>query len=286
MVKVIIDEVEHSASEGTTIIDAAQQAGIYIPHICSHPDLSPQKSLKPAEAVYRGQLKLENQKAGLEWEGCRLCVVEIEGKEGLHRSCNTPVEEGMVIRTVTPEVQEYQRDRLMLKMAKHPHACLGCAQKEGCARFPCSMNVPEHERCCWRFGNCEIQQVAEYVGIKPETPRYIFEDIPVISDEPLFERDYNLCIGCTRCVRVCREVRGIEALDFVFDDEGRVLVGSVGPGPRESACKFCTACVQICPTGALRDKEEYSEPPCQTGCPAGIDVARYVRLVGEGKNGE
>lgn len=283
MVTLIIDEVEVTVPEGTMILNAAQEAGIHIPHICAHPDLPPIELLKPAEAIYRGSKRLENKKPNLQYEGCSLCVVKIEGREGLLRACCTAVAEGIVVHTGTPEVQEFRRDRFMFLLAKHPHACLTCAQREGCARFPCSMNMPVNERCCSLFGMCEFQKVAEYVGIKPETSRYVFNNLPVVKDEPLFERDYNLCIGCTRCIRVCREVRGVGALDFVFDEADRVIVGTVSPTLRESACHFCTACVEVCPTGALLDKKPFEEAPCRTACPVGIDVPQYTHLIAEGR---
>ncbi|HEY31826.1 MAG TPA: FAD-dependent oxidoreductase [Dehalococcoidia bacterium] len=286
MISLTIDEVKVTAPEGMTILEAALQAGIYIPHICSHPFLPAVDGLKPAEFIYQGELRLENKKPHLEYEGCQLCVVDIEGGEGLQRACNAPVVEGMVVYTDTLEIQEFRRDRLMDILSRHPHACLTCAQKEGCARFPCSTNVPEEERCCPLFGKCELQRVAEYIGIKPETSRYVFRDLPVIEDEPLFKHDYNLCIGCTRCIRVCRDVLGVGALDFVFDEDGQVTVGTVCPALRESACRFCTACVEVCPTGALLDKEEFTEAPCQTSCPAGVDVPRYVNLLSEGEFAE
>jgi formate dehydrogenase beta subunit len=282
MVTLTIDEVEVSVPEGTTILDAAKAADIYIPHICSHPDLPPVEQLKPGGAVYREGKRIENRQPDLVYEGCQLCVVQVDGDKELQRACSTRVKEGMAVSTTTPEIQAYRRDKLMLIVARHPHACLTCAQKEGCARFPCSMNIPEKERCCPLFGNCEFQRVAEYVGLKPETPRYIFEDLPV-ADEPLFERNYNLCIGCTRCIRACRELRGIEAIDFVFDGEGRVIIGSVAPTLKDSACRFCTACVEVCPTGALVDKKPFDEVPCTKACPAGIDIPRYIKLIKEGK---
>lgn len=285
MITLTIDDIEVTVPEGATILDAAQQAEIYIPHLCSHPDLPVVEAIKPADIIYRNRKPFENKKPDLEYEGCQLCVVEIEGTEDLQRACNTTVTKGMVVHTSTPELQKSRQDKIMVLLAKHPHACLTCAQKEGCARFPCSMNIPEKERCCPKFGNCEFQSLVEYVGIKPETPRYLFEDIP-IEDEPLFERDYNVCIGCTRCIRICRDVRGIEAIDFVFDEEDRVMVGSVAPTLRESACRFCTACVEVCPTGALTDKKPYEEVPCASACPAGIDVPNYVRLIAEGKYDE
>lgn len=283
MINLIIDEIQVNIPEGTTILDTALQAGIYIPHLCSHPDLPPVNTMEPADVIFLGQTRLNNYGTETAYEGCQLCTVEIEGREGFHRSCNTTVTAGMVVRTNTLEILEFRRDRLMFIMANHPHACLTCAQKEGCARFPCSTNVSEDERCCSQFGNCELQSIAEYVGIKPETPRYVFKNLPVIKDEFLFERNYNLCIGCTRCIRVCREVRGVGALDFIFDNEGQITVGTVEPTLEKSSCRFCTACVEVCPTGALQDKKEFTEVPCQTACPAGIDVSRYVHLISEGR---
>ncbi len=283
MITLIIDDVEVKVPKGTTILDAALQNDIYIPHLCSHPDLPPVEQLKPADFIYRGNECLENKKPDLQYEGCELCVVEIDEMEGLHLSCNTKVSKGMAVRTMSPEIENSRRDRLMFIFERHPHACLTCAQKEGCARFPCSTNIPELERCCSKFGRCEFQKVAEYVGLKPETPRYIYKDLPHIKKDPLFDRDYNVCIGCSRCIRVCREVRGVEALDFIFDEEERVVIGNVSLTLRESACRFCTACVEVCPTGALMDKEPFEEVPCQNACPVGIDVPRYVRLIAEGR---
>jgi len=271
MISITIDDKEISVSEGTTILQAAEGAGIYIPHICFHPDVPPVDQQKPADAIYRGGERIENKRPGLQYEGCKLCVVEIEGEEGLHRSCSTPVVKTIVVRTVSPQIEEFRRNRIMELVAKHPHACLTCALKEGCARFPCSMDIPEAERCCPRFGNCEFQSVVEYVGLKPETPRYAFEDLPIIKDDPLFDRDYNLCIGCTRCIRVCRDVRGIGALDFVFDEHGRVIVGTANTTLQESSCRFCTACVEVCPTGALMDKE-----PLEGEKPYPAHIDRYV----------
>ncbi|MEJ2717963.1 MAG: 4Fe-4S dicluster domain-containing protein [Deltaproteobacteria bacterium] len=89
--------------------------------------------------------------------------------------------------------------------------------------------------------------------MSPATPKWIPTALPVIEDEPLLTRNYNLCIGCTRCVRACRELRGINAIGFVFDREGKVTVGSVAPTLKDFGCKFCTACVEVYPTGAIRD---------------------------------
>jgi formate hydrogenlyase subunit 6/NADH:ubiquinone oxidoreductase subunit I len=255
MPKIKIDHAEISVAEGTTILQAAEQAGIYILHICFHPDIPPVDRQKPAHVIYRNGERIENARPDLRCEGCQLCVVKIEGQEGLHRSCSITIADGMIIITSSPDIKEFQRDRIMELVARHPHACLQCAQKDGCAQSSCTLNILENERCCTLFAGCEFRRVAEYVGLRPETPRYVFEGQPIIDDNPLFRRDYNLCIGCTRCIRVCRAVCGIGALDFVYNDHGRIIVGTTDKTLKESSCCFCLSCVEVCPTGALQEKE-------------------------------
>jgi NADPH-dependent glutamate synthase beta subunit-like oxidoreductase/Pyruvate/2-oxoacid:ferredoxin oxidoreductase delta subunit len=285
-VKLQIDDIEVKAAKGTSILEAARQNGIYIPSLCYHPDLPPSRRLKATDVIYRGNQKIVGDSPEKEFEGCNLCLVEAEGQQELVPACDTTVTEGMKVFTNTRHVLEARREKLMQILAKHPHACLICAQKEGCTREPCPTNVPVAERCCPKFGNCELQKVAEYIGIREDTPRYIPANLPVIEDEPLFVRDTNLCVGCTRCVRVCQELRGVKALGFVYKN-GEVIVGTTAPNLKDSACRFCGACVEVCPTGALMDKEpivgerEAILVPCKHACPAGIDVPRYVHLISE-----
>ncbi|MFQ5758808.1 MAG: FAD-dependent oxidoreductase [Candidatus Bathyarchaeia archaeon] len=287
-VTLTIDGTEVQTKEGATVLEAVQSLGIYIPALCYHPDLPPAPSMKIDSQIYRGGMLIEGSSLNpKEFEGCQLCVVEIEGTEGFVTACNTPVVDGMIVHTNTPQVQKLRRDNLAKILAKHPHACLVCAESEGCSREPCSLNVPVNERCCDKFGNCELQRVAEYIGIGEDVPRYVFRELPV-EETPLFIRDHNLCISCGRCVRVCRDVRGVEALGVVYNGE-EYIVGSLGPSLKESECKFCGACVEVCPTGALMDKDlrwpasEEDLVPCKHTCPAGIDVPRYIRLINDGK---
>ncbi|MFX0075744.1 MAG: FAD-dependent oxidoreductase [Candidatus Hermodarchaeota archaeon] len=244
----------------------------------------------PNEEIFQGNSRFKNT-GSQEHQGCQLCVVKIEGIEGLVTSCNTIVEEGMVISTDSSDIQALRREKLMNILSKHPHACLMCAQREGCPREPCSPNVPVEERCCPILGRCELQKVAEYIGIREDISRYRPQGRAIIEDEPLFIRNYELCIGCTRCVRICRDIRGIEALGFVYSN-GETIVGSLASSLKESGCKFCGACVEVCPTGALTDKDilwadrERLLVPCRDACPLGIDVPRYIRLISEKKYAE
>jgi len=207
-------------------------------------------------------------------------------------SCATPATDGMVVITQNARIRAKRQENLLPIMARHRHACITCAQQEGCDHTQCSSNVPENERCCSQFGHCELQNVARYVGILDATPKWTPAHFEPVNDHPLFERDYSLCIGCTRCVRACRDLRGIGALGFVYDQGGQVQVGSVAETLEDSGCKFCTACVAVCPTGALKDKSvepaarEADLVPCKAACPAHLDVPAYLRMCAQGKMDE
>ena len=259
-----IDGFEVKANRGMTVLEAAQRANIYIPALCAHPDLSP-------------------------FGACRLCAVEIEGMPGFPSACITPAGDGMIVHTITPLVQEVRRHFLSIILSQHPHICLTCEYRDQChPQQECQKDIPVAERCCPLFHHCELQKVAEYIGISDDTPRYVPNNLPVIEDEPLFDQDYNLCIHCGRCVRVCQELCGVNAFSFVTRD-GELEERPVGGSFLQSGCKFCGACVEVCPAGALSDREvSWDKPeaaliPCKGACPAGIDIPRYVDLIAQGK---
>ena len=285
-VTLTIDSVRIEVPEETSILLAARQANAYIPTLCSHPDLPPYRRKPGVARVYQGTLAYDGTEDPPDRVGCRLCMVEVEGQERPRKACITSVAAGMVVKTNTPAVTAARKNNLARILATHPHVCLMCAQREGCSRTTCSMNVPVPERCCDKFGNCEIRKVSDYIGIKPDTPRYVHRDFATVRDEPLFIRDYNLCINCSRCARACTDLRGIGALGVTYQEEDAV-VGHIGPTLAESGCKFCGACVEVCPTGTLMDKAKgvsrEALVPCQAACPVGMDVPNYVRFVGQGK---
>ncbi len=291
-IKLTVDGQDVAAQSGVSILEAARSAGIYIPALCYHPDLPVAKGSQGAKVVYQGEERVENAMPEEPGKGCGLCVVEVEGEKDLVGSCATEVKEGMVVTTENDRIQAKRQENLVPILASHPHACLTCAQQEGCPRTQCSSNVPENERCCDQFGHCELQNVANYIGISGATPKWLPTHLPIFSEDPLYKRDFNLCIACTRCVRACRDLRGIEALGFVYNENGQAQIGTIGPSLEESGCKFCTACVEVCPTGALMDKDvragkkEEDLVPCKEACPAHIDVPGYLRLIAEGKANE
>ena len=293
MVQLTINNINVEVPEETSILEAARSADIYIPVLCSHPDLPTFRSLELSEFVYQGERKFSNDEGSSmeSMKGCGLCIVKIDGEEQPVPSCKTIATEGMSVLTDTEELRKLRQQKLIPILANHPHSCLTCSQKEGCIPLTdvCPGNVPIEERCCALLGNCELEKVVDYVGIAPETPRYKFRDLPKIDSDPLFKRDYNLCISCGRCVRVCQHVKGVYALGGVIS-EGKLVIGTVnGPKLYEAECKFCGSCVEVCPTGALQDKEkirlkEFSDlVPCRAACPGEVNIPLYLRLVSQGK---
>ena len=293
MVHLTINNINIEVPEETSILEAARSADIYIPVLCSHPDLPTFRFLELSEFVYQGERKFNND-AGASMEsmkGCGLCIVKIDGEEKPVPSCKTIVTEGISVLTDTEELRKLRQQKLIPILANHPHSCLTCSQKEGCIPLTdvCPGNVPIAERCCALLGNCELEKVVDYVGIAPETPRYKYQNLPKIDSDPLFKRDYNLCVSCGRCVRICQNVKGVYALGGVIS-EGKLVIGTVnGPKLYEAECKFCGSCVEVCPTGALQDKDKVRLKafadfiPCRAACPGEVNIPLYLRLVSQGK---
>jgi NADPH-dependent glutamate synthase beta subunit-like oxidoreductase/Pyruvate/2-oxoacid:ferredoxin oxidoreductase delta subunit len=270
-IKLTIDGKEIEVEKDATVLQAAQSAGVYIPTLCYHPDLQP-------------------------YGGCRLCIVEIENMRGLPTSCTTPVAVGMVVKTNTEQLKNLRVSYLQLMLTEHPHACLNCERLERCMPNDiCLRNVAVNERCvtCPANGHCDLRNLVDYLGVKEFPLPYNYKKLPVDYDrEPLIRRDYNLCILCGRCVQMCADVRGIGAISFAKRGFDTVVSTAFDRPLQDSNCRFCGACVEVCPTGALVDTEAAYKPekgweevavPCRHACPAGINVPLYVYLIGEGK---
>ena len=267
-ITITIDGATVKARRGQTVLEAAIEAGIYIPYLCYHPGMKP-------------------------FAACRMCVVEVKDGRGFPASCTLPVAEGMVVRNSSSEVHELRRDVMELLIADHPHGCLTCHRVDLCGpQDVCLRHVSVNDRCvtCPKNERCELKDTVRYLGMEMESPlEYKYRDLPVETGDPFYDRDYNLCIVCGRCVRVCEEVRGDNAITFT-ERAGQALVGtSAGTSLLESGCEFCGACLDVCPVGALVESDHKWEkanqverticPHCPVGCQLNLEVNRFGKVV-------
>jgi len=259
--KLIIDNQKIEVEEKKTILEVAREKGIFIPSLCDHPRLTP-------------------------FGGCRLCLVEIKGRRGFSPSCSTIVEDGMEVLTQTTELKYLRRQILELILSEHPHACLICSEKEKCDEHKGTIRkVGEVTGCvlCSNNCRCQLQEVVEALKIDRVGFPALYRNFEVQKDDPFFDRNYNLCILCGRCVRVCHEVRGASVLSFVFRGSQSAVGTVLDRTLLESGCQFCGACVDVCPTGALVERAIRPEtvpdtkleticPLCSIGCELTVEL--------------
>lgn len=211
-IKLTIDNKQIEVEKGTTILDAARKMGIDIPTLC-HMRLD--------------DLNIENKPGG-----CRICVVEVQGRRNLSPACITKCDEGSVIRTHTPRVMNARRTVMEFILSDHPKDCLICPKS----------------------GNCELQDMAHRLGIREIPCQEIAEMSTYRKDtSPSIIRDLDKCIMCRRCEMMCNEVQTVGAIGAF----NRGFMAAVGPAYEQnlehSPCTYCGQCVAVCPTGALTE---------------------------------
>lgn len=216
MIELTIDKKKVQVEKGTTILKAAHKAGVEIPTLC-HFELH--------------DMGIENKPGG-----CRICVVEVEGRRNLAPSCVTEAQEGMVVNTHNIRVLNARTTVLKLIISDHPFDCLVCAKS----------------------GQCELQSLASQFNIRSlpydgEQSRYRKDTSPSII------RDIDKCIMCRRCEMMCNDVQTVGALSAV----NRGFMSAVAPAfemnLEDSPCTYCGQCLSVCPTGALTEVDHTND---------------------------
>lgn len=216
MIELTIDKKKVRVEPGTTILKAARQVGVEIPTLC-HFELC--------------DMGIENKPGG-----CRICVVEVEGRRNLQPSCITEVQEGMIIKTHNIRVLNARTTVLKLIISDHPFDCLVCAKS----------------------GECELQSLATQFGIR--SLPYEGEQSHYRKDtSPSIIRDVDKCIMCRRCEMMCNEVQTVGALAAVNRGFMSVVAPAFEMNLVDSPCTYCGQCVSVCPTGALTEVDHTND---------------------------
>ncbi len=164
---------------------------------------------------------------------CRLCLVEVAGIGRLLPSCTTPVHSGMSVTTDSENLAHHRLMALELLFVERNHICAVCVSN----------------------GHCELQALAQKLGLTHVRFPYNYPRLPVDTSHPRFVLDHNRCVLCSRCVRVCDEIEGAHVWDIAARGINSVLVSDLDrPWGDSESCTSCGKCVQACPTGALVEK--------------------------------
>ena len=212
IISATIDGIEVNVKNGTTILEAAKEVGIDIPTLCFLKDIN-------------------------EIGDCRICLVEVQGARGFVTACMQKVEQGMVIKTNTDQVNEARKNVLKLILSSHDKKCLSCI----------------------RNGNCELQKLALKFGItdiefEGELPTRVFDEKSVAV-----VRDTSKCVLCRRCVSTCKNIQEIGAIDCVNRGYDSTISTFEHKSLDDVNCTFCGQCIQNCPTAGLHEKENIDE---------------------------
>jgi len=167
---------------------------------------------------------------------CRICSVEIVGQKGLSAACSTLVKEGMQVKTHSPRTINARKTITELLLANHDADCTACDKNM----------------------NCELQRLANILGISENRFQRVFEVKPIDDHNPALIRNPNRCIKCGRCVDVCRNIQGVNVLEALNRGHDIIISPPYGKYLSDEYCTFCGQCSSVCPVGAIIEKDETS----------------------------
>ncbi len=217
-VKLTIDNKQIEVPKGTTIYKAAKEVGVDIPVLCY---------------MNLHDLNIEHKPAG-----CRICVVEVEGRRNLAPSCSTNVEEGMIVKTHSLRVINARKTVMELILSDHPKDCLSCAKS----------------------GKCDLQDLAAKLEIREIPNQDIAEMSTYRTDfSPSIIRELDKCIMCRRCETMCNELQTVGALSAINRGFESVVAPAFEMDIEDSPCTYCGQCVAVCPTGALTEENHTNQ---------------------------
>lgn len=262
MIRLRLNGQEIQTQEGHSLLQAARENGIFIPTLCDYPGV---------EA--RG--------------GCRMCIVEVKGRNALPTACTTPAVEGMEVETDTAQLRELRNDLLRMLLADHPTGCLFCPETSHCAECMVTLrkaSLTTGCRSCPADHQCEFQTLVDESALKSVAYPVRYRALQAETNDPFFDRDYNLCILCGRCVRVCETLHFNNIPVFTTRGSETAIGVEFGLTHLEAGCSFCGGCVDACPTGTLMEKTRKWDGPaqrsvrttcpwCSIGCAITLDVS-------------
>ncbi len=168
---------------------------------------------------------------------CRMCLVEVKGGRALQAACVYPVSEGLEVYTNTPKVRDARKITLELILSNHERKCLTCV----------------------RSRNCELQTLADELGVTEISYEGIRNEYPIDDLSPSIVRDNNKCVLCRRCVNMCKNIQTVGAIDTVNRGFKTQIACAFEKSLNAVSCVNCGQCIAVCPVGALREKDSTDE---------------------------
>ncbi len=227
-----VDGVAASVAAGATLLEACDAAGRYVPRLCWYPGLACPRC---------------TEGSGTE---CGLCAVRLDDGSVALACCTTALD-GSRVTTDDPGLRALRLERLGAILARHPHICLSCPDREGCSRNECTYGHAPDARCCDRLGVCELGRLVEHVDADLTLRRRAVGAMRTAVTEGRIRREPGLCVACGRCVRICAGSPEAGRVLVMVGEAGAAVAQARRGTLRESGCTFCGLCVMVCPTGAL-----------------------------------